>query len=169
MLIIRKDKLNCYLINSDVMEYKLLIGNNFVFGNPKKIYYNDSHIFSIDEDIDGPYINTDLLDTRGKKIIEIKKNNLLLCNHEFDKKIVKRDHILILDKNGEIIIESRVFNKDTIIISGKFVVNDVILTITQNYVMLPDGKRIMHSKLKSDNNSVTITNQGIVSKSNEIL
>ena len=35
--------------------------------------------------------------------------------------------------------------------------------------MLPDGKRIMHSKLKSDNNSVTITNQGIVSKSNEIL
>jgi len=151
------------------MEYKLLIGNNFVFGKPKKIYYKDSHIFSIDEDIDGPYIDTELLDTTGKKIIEIKKNNLLLCNSEFDKKVVKRDHVLILDKNGEIIIESRIFNKDTIIISGRFVINDVILTITQNYIMLPDGKRIMHSKFRSDNNSVTITEQGIFSKSNEML
>ncbi|HEY6586660.1 MAG TPA: hypothetical protein VIY98_00070 [Nitrososphaeraceae archaeon] len=151
------------------MEYKLLIGNNFVFGKPKKIYYKDSHIFSIDEDIDGPYIDTELLDTTGNKIIEIKKNNLLLCNFEFDKKVVKRDHILILDKNGEIIIESRVFNKDTIIISGRFVINDVILTITQNYILLPDGKRIMHSKFRSDHNSVTITDQGILSKSNEIL
>jgi hypothetical protein len=35
--------------------------------------------------------------------------------------------------------------------------------------LLPDGKRIMHSKLRSDNNSVTITDQGIISKSNEIL
>lgn len=151
------------------MEYKLLIGNNFVFGKPKKIYYKDSHIFSIDEDIDGPYIDTELLDTTGNKIIEIKKNNLLLCNFEFDKKVVKRDHILILDKNGEIIIESRVLNKDTIIISGRFVINDVILTITQNYILLPDGKRIMHSKFRSDHNSVTITDQGILSKSNEIL
>jgi hypothetical protein len=151
------------------MEYKLLIGNNFVFGKPKKIYYKDSHIFSIDEDIDGPYIDTELLDTTGNKIIEIRKNNLLLCNFEFDKKVVKRDHILILDKNGEIIIESRVFNKDTIIISGRFVINDVILTITQNYILLPDGKRIMHSKFRSDHNSVTITDQGILSKSNEIL
>ena len=151
------------------MEYKLLIGNNFVFGKPKKIYYKDSHIFSIDEDIDGPYIDTELLDTTGNKIIEIKKNNLLLCNFEFDKKVVKRDYILILDKNGEIIIESRVFNKDTIIISGRFVINDVILTITQNYILLPDGKRIMHSKFRLDHNSVTITDQGILSKSNEIL
>ena len=151
------------------MEYKLLIGNNFVFGKPKKIYYKDSHIFSIDEDIDGPYIDTELLDTTGKKIIEIKKNNLLLCNFECDKKVVKRDHILILDNNGEIIIESRVLNKDTIIISGRFVINDVILTITQNYILLPEGKRIMHSKLRSDNNSVTITDQGILSKSNEII
>ena len=35
------------------MEYKLLIGNNFIFGNPKTIYYNNSHLFSLDEDIDG--------------------------------------------------------------------------------------------------------------------
>ena len=91
MLIIRKDKLNCYLINSDVMEYKLLQERILFLAILKKYTITNSPIFSIDEDIDGPYINTDLLDTRGKKIIEIKKNNLLLCNHEFNKKIVKRE------------------------------------------------------------------------------
>ena len=148
------------------MEYKLLIGNNFIFGNPQNIYYNNSHLFSLDEDIDGPYIDTELFDITGNKIVEIKKNNLLLCNTELDKKVLKRDHILILDKNGEIIIESRVFDKDTIIISGRFIVNRVVLTITQNYILLPNGKRIMHSKVKANNNSVIITEKGIVLKSN---
>lgn len=151
------------------MEYKLLIGNNFIFGNPQNIYYNNSHLFSLDEDIDGPYIDTELFDITGNKIVEIKKNNLLLCNTELDKKVLKRDHILIIDKNGEIIIESRVFDKDTIIISGRFIVNRVVLTITQNYILLPNGKRIMHSKVKANNNSVIITEKGIVLKSNEMV
>jgi hypothetical protein len=86
-----------------------------------------------------------------------------------DKKVLKRDHILIIDKNGEIIIESRVFDKDTIIISGRFIVNRVVLTITQNYILLPNGKRIMHSKVKAHNNSVIITEKGIVLKSNEMV
>lgn len=151
------------------MEYKLLIGNNFIFGNPKNIYYNNSHLFSLDEDIDGPYIDTELFDITGNKIVEIKKNNLLLCTTELDKKVLKRDHILIIDKNGEIIIESRVVDKDTIIISGRFIVNRVVLTITQNYILLPNGKRIMHSKVKAHNNSVIITENGIVLKSNEMV
>lgn len=151
------------------MEYKLLIGNNFIFGNPKTIYYNNSHLFSLDEDIDGLYIDTELFDITGNKIVEIKKNNLLLCDTELDKKLLKRDHILIIDKNGEIIIESRVFDKDTIIISGRFIVNRVVLTITQNYILLPNGKRIMHSKVKAHNNSVIITEKGIVLKSNEMV
>ena len=83
-----------------------------------------------------------------------------------DKKVSRRDHILIIDKNGEIIIESRVFDKDTIIISGKFIVNEVVLIITQNYILLPNGKRLMHSKVKSDNNSVIITENGIILKTN---
>gem|GEM_PF-550963 len=155
--------------DSNQMEYKLLIGNNFIFGNPKTIYYNNSHLFSLDEDVDGPYIDTELFDITGNKIVEIKKNNLLLCTTELDKKVLKRDHILIIDKNGEIIIESRVFDKDTIIISGRFIVNRVVLTITQNYILLPNGKRIMHSKVKAHNNSVIITENGIVLKSNEMV
>ncbi len=38
------------------MTYKLLIGNNFILGNPKKVKFNDSQIFSMDEDNQGPYI-----------------------------------------------------------------------------------------------------------------
>ena len=148
------------------MKYKLLIGNNFIFGNPKNVYYKNSQLFGIDVDKDGPYINTEVFDINGSKIVEIKKNNLLLCNSKLNKKVLKRDHLLIMDKNGEIIVESRVFDKDTIIISGKFIVNEVELTITQNYILLPDGKRIMHSKVKADNNSLIITENGIILKNN---
>jgi hypothetical protein len=148
------------------MKYKLLIGNNFIFGNPKNVYYKNSQLFGIDVDKDGPYINTEVFDINGSKIVEIKKNNLLLCNSKLNKKVLRRDPLLIMDKNGEIIVESRVFDKDTIIISGKFIVNEVELTITQNYILLPDGKRIMHSKVKADNNSLIITENGIILKNN---
>lgn len=148
------------------MKYKLLIGNNFIFGNPKNVYYKNSQLFGIDVDKDGPYINTEVFDINGSKIVEIKKNNLLLCNSKLNKKVLRRDHLLIMDKNGEIIVESRVFDKDTIIISGKFIVNEEELTITQNYILLPDGKRIMHSKVKADNNSLIITENGIILKNN---
>ena len=152
------------------MDYKLLIGNNFIFGNPKNVYYKNSQLFGIDEDKDGPYIDTELFDITGSKIVDIKKNNLLLCSNKLDKKVLRRDHILIIDKNGEIIIESRVFDKDTIIISGKFIVNEVVvLIITQNYILLPNGKRLMHSKVKSNNNSVLIIENGIILKTNQMV
>lgn len=151
------------------MGYKLLIGNNFIFGNPKNVYYKNSQLFGIDEDKDGPYIDTELFDITGSKIVDIKKNNLLLCSKQLDKKVLRRDHILIIDKYGEITIESRVFDKDTIIISGKFIVNDVVLIITQNYILLPNGKRLMHSKVTSNNNSVIITENGIILKTNQMI
>jgi hypothetical protein len=151
------------------MEYKLLIGNNFIFGNPKNVYYKNSLLFGIDEDKDGPYIDTELFDITGSKIVDIKKNNLLFCSNKLDKKVLRRDHILIIDKNGEIIIESRVFDKDTIIISGKFIVNEVVLIITQNYILLPNGKRLMHSKVKSNNNSVLIIENRIILKTNHMV
>jgi hypothetical protein len=148
------------------MKYKLLIGNNFIFGNPKDVYYKNSQLFNIGVDNDGPYLNTEIFDINGNKIVEIKKNNLLLCTPKLDKKVLRRDHLLIMDKNGEIIIESRVFDNDTIIISGTFIVNEVELTITQNYILLPDGKRLMHSKVKANNNSLIITENGIILKNN---
>jgi hypothetical protein len=145
------------------MTYQLLIGNNFILNNPKKVNFKNSQIFSLNEDNEGPYINTELFDITGSKIIEIIKNNVLFCSRELKAKFTKRDHILILDKNGEIILESRVVNKDTIIVSGRFVIEEELLTITQNYISFANGKRIMHSKIKSNNASISITENGIQS------
>ena len=143
------------------MAYQLLIGNNFILDNPKKVNFKNFQIFSLNEDNEGPYINTELFDITGSKIIEIIKNNVIFCNRELKTKFMKRDHILILDKNGEILLESRVVNKDTIIVSGRFVVEEEPLTITQNYISFVNGKRIMHSKVKSNDASIYITENGI--------
>ena len=145
------------------MAYQLLIGNNFILDNPKKVNFKNFQIFSLNEDNEGPYVNTELFDITGSKIIEIIKNNLIFCNRELNQKIVKRDHILIVDKNGEIIVESRIVDKDTIIVSGRFVVENEVLTITQNYISFANGKRIMHSKVKSNDASIYITENGIKS------
>ena len=145
------------------MVYKLLIGNNFILENPKKVNFLNSEIFSVDEDIDGPYIDTQLMNQQGTKIIEIIKNNITFCNKDLKPKIRKRDHIQILDDNGEIILESRVVGKDTIIVSGKFESQKETLTITQNYILFNNGKRIMHSKISAQNNSIQITENGIIS------
>lgn len=145
------------------MTYQLLIGNNFILENPKKVNFKDSQIFSLNEDNEGPYVNTELFDITGSKIIEIIKNNVLFCSRELKTKFMKRDHILILDKNGEIIIESRVVNKNTIIVSGRFVIEKELLTITQNYISFANGKKMMHSKVKSNNASISITENGIKS------
>ena len=145
------------------MTYKLLIGNNFILDNPKKVSFKNSLIFSLNEDNEGPYINAELFDITGSKIIEIIKNSIIFCNRELKTKFMKRDHILILDKNGEIILESRIVNKDTIIVSGRFVIEKELLTITQNYILFANGKKIMHSKVKSNNASISITENGIKS------
>jgi len=145
------------------MAYKLLIGNNFILENPKKVNFLNSEIFSVDEDIDGPYIDTQLIDQNGTKIIEIIKNNITFCNKDLKPKIMNRDHIQILDNNGEIMLESRVVGKDTIIVSGKFERQRETLTITQNYILFNNGKRIMHSKVSANNNSIQITENGIIS------
>src|ERR671919_13136 len=126
----------------DVMAYQLLIGNNFILENPKKVNFKDSQIFSLNEDNEGPYVNTELFDITGSKIIEIIKNNVIFCNKELKTKFMKRDHILILDRNGEIILESRVVNKDTIIVSGRFVIEAHLITITQHYLPFADRNRI---------------------------
>jgi hypothetical protein len=122
------------------MAYQLLIGNNFILENPKKVNFKDFQIFSLNEDNEGPYISTELFDITGSKIIQIIKNSIIFCNRELKTKFMKRDHILILDKNGEIILESRVVNKDTIIVSGRFVIEKELLTITQNYILFANGK-----------------------------
>ena len=143
------------------MTFKLMIGNNFILDNPKNVNFKDCEIFSLDIDNNGPFITTEIFNLEGIKIIQIVKNKIIFCSKDLITKFKKRDHILIVEKNGEIILESRVINKDTIIVSGRFVIGGEVLTITQNYILFANGKRIMHSKVKSNNKSISISENGI--------
>ena len=147
------------------MTFKLIMGNNFILNSPKKVNFKDYEIFSLSEDNNGPYINTEVLNINGIKLIEIVQNEVIFCDNNLNTKLKERDHILIVEKNGEIMLESRIIDKDTIIVSGKFVIKEELLTITQNYILFANGKRIMHSKVKSHNNSIYITENGIKSNS----
>ena len=147
------------------MTFKLIMGNNFILNSPKKVNFKDYEIFSLSEDNSGPYINTKVVNINGIKLIEIVQNKVIFCDSNLNTKLKERDHILIVEKNGEIMLESRIIDKDTIIVSGKFVIKEELLTITQNYILFANGKRIMHSKVKSHNNSIYITENGIKSNS----
>jgi len=143
------------------MSYKLIIGNNFVLNSPKRIFLMDKEIFSIGEDNNGVYIDSEIVDKNGKNILSIKKNKLVFCIEDFKIKKDKRDHILVLNSQGEIVLESRVYDKKTLIVSGIFTFDELTCTITQNYILLSNGKRIMHSRVDSENKNICIGDEGI--------
>ena len=143
------------------MSYKLIIGNNFILNSPKKIFLMDKEIFSIGEDNNGVYVYSEIVDKNGKNILSIKKNKLVFCIEDFKIKKDKRDHILVLNGEGEIVLESRVYDKKTLIVSGIFTLNELTCTITQNYILLSNGKRIMHSRVDSENKNICIGDDGI--------
>ena len=76
----------------------------------------------------------------------------------------QRDHVLLKDKKGEIMIESRVLDKEMILVSGIFSFKEFVLTATQNYLILPNGQWLMHNRSTANNSSVTITEFGIKSE-----
>jgi len=143
------------------MSYKLIIGNNFVLNSPKRIFLMDKEIFSIGEDNNGVYVDSEIVDKNGKNILSIKKNKLVFCIEDFKIKKDKRDHILVLNSQGEIVLESRVYDKKTLIVSGIFTFDELTCTITQNYILLSNGKRIMHSRVDSENKNICIGDDGI--------
>jgi hypothetical protein len=143
------------------MYYKLIIGNNFINNNPKIVYLFDKEIFSIDKDDDGPYISCQITDNLNNDILIIKKNKITFNHNNLDIKKCDRDHLLVFCKKGEIILESRIVDKNTLIVSGIFSSGYFTCNITQNYILLSNGKRIMHSKIDSNGRDITISTEGI--------
>ncbi|MBA3749394.1 MAG: hypothetical protein H0X03_00570 [Nitrosopumilus sp.] len=53
-------------------------------------------------------------------------------------------------------------DKSTILVSGMFHIDEnKKLVVTQNYIVLPSGKWIMHDRVNSNNKDIIITNDGI--------
>ena len=145
------------------MTYTLLIGNNFISNSPNKIRFYDTLLFSLNKrnDDDLPLISATINDNTDKNLIKIIENQCNYCDNSLRKKIDDKDHILITDNNGEIFFESRILDKNTILLSGTFYIGDQKLVVTQNYIILPSGKWIMHDRIDSNSKDVIITNDGI--------
>ncbi|MGN6628664.1 MAG: hypothetical protein ACTHKJ_02190 [Candidatus Nitrosocosmicus sp.] len=147
-----------------MMVYTLLIGNNFISNSPKKVMFYDILLFELNEsNNDGlPLISTIIYSDNNKKLIEIDENICEYCDHSLVKKRDEKNHILIMEESGKIVFEFRILDKDTILVSGIFFISEnQKLDVTQNYIILPSGKWIMHDRVNSNNKDITITNEGI--------
>ena len=145
------------------MTYTLLFGNNFISDSPKSVWCCNTTLFSLGEDSNGPYLTTKLSDlSRKHMILSIDKNICTYCAPDLVLKKNERSHILIDNKEGENMIQSRILDKSTILVSGIFSIKESVLVVTQNYVKSLSGKRIMHSRIGAKNGSVTVTDEEIV-------
>ena len=145
------------------MTFTLLIGNNFISNSPRSIRYNEKSLFKLEQisDSQNPFISVNIVDPDNKLVIEVVENVCKYCSPDLKIRKSDLDHVLIVDKAGEIVFESRVLDKKTILVSGIFYVDDLKLTITQNYIILPTQKWIMHDKVDANNKDINITNEGI--------
>ena len=135
------------------MTYTLLFGNNFIYDSPQSVKINDKILFYLNEDDNGPYLTAEILDSTGENVIvKIEKN---ICTG------LHGNHVLINNKEGENIIQSRVLDKKTILVSGIFCFKEFKLIATQNYIILPGGKRIMYDRISSKNGDVNMTDEGV--------
>ncbi|MDN5865988.1 MAG: hypothetical protein L0H55_01145 [Candidatus Nitrosocosmicus sp.] len=145
------------------MTFTLLVGNNFISNSPRNVRYNQKTLFKLEQisDSHNPSISANIADPNNKIIIQVVENVCKYCSPDLIMKKSDLGHVLIVDKTGEIVFESRILDKKTILVSGIFYVDDLKLTITQNYIILPTQKWIMHDKVDANNKNINITNEGI--------
>ena len=143
------------------MSYTLIFGNNFVSDSPKSIKIYDRTLFSLGENSLGPYLSAEISDKLGNQLVKVDQNACIYYREKLINKSKEPEHILIIDINGENKLESRVLDKKTILVSGLFAFPQFMLIATQNYIVLPNGKRLMHGRINAKNGDVTITEEGL--------
>lgn len=118
-------------------------------------------LFSLGENSLGPYLSAEISDDLGNQLVKVDQNACIYYREKLINKSRQPEHILIIDINGENILESRVLDKKTILVSGMFTFPQFILIATQNYIVMPSGKKLMHSRINAKNGDVTITEDGL--------
>jgi hypothetical protein len=149
------------VINKLVL-YTLLFGNNFISESPQVIKFDNKTLFTLSEDKDGFYLSAEIFDLVGNVIVKVEKNICTHCSKELIIKYNERNYLLINNKQGENIIQSRILDKNTLLVSGIFSFKEFVLIATQNYIILPNGKRMMHNRVSASNGSVIITEEGVI-------
>lgn len=146
------------------MTYTLLFGNNFISESPKSVNFCGRTLFLLNEDTIGPYLTAQIFDaTADNLIVKVQGNVCTYCSQRLIMEHNERNHLLINNYEGENIIQSRILDKKTILISGVFSFKEFVVTVTQNYILLPTGKRVMHDRVSARSGSVRITyDEGII-------
>jgi hypothetical protein len=146
------------------LTYTLLFGNNFVSDSPKSVNFCGRTLFLLNEDTTGPYLTARIFDAIADNlIVKVQENVCTYCSQKLIMERNERNHILINNHEGENIIQSRILDKKTILISGVFSYKDFIVTVTQNYILLPNGKKVMYDRVSARSGSVRITyDEGII-------
>jgi len=106
-------------------------------------------------------LSAEISDNTGKRLIKVDHNACIYYHEKLINKSREPEHILIININGENILESRVLDKKTILVSGMFAFPEFILIATQNYIVMPNGKRLMHSRINAKNGDVAIAEDGL--------
>ena len=106
-------------------------------------------------------MSTEISDNIGNQLVKVDRNVCIYYREELINKSREPEHILIININGENILESRVLDKKTILVSGMFAFPQFMLIATQNYILTPNGKRLMHSRINAKNGDVAITEDGL--------
>jgi hypothetical protein len=146
------------------MTYTLIFGNNFISDNPSFVKCNGTTLFSLGEDINGPYLTAKLPDLSTNNVkLSIDKNHCTYCADDLVLKRNERSHVLVDNREGENVIQSRILDASTVLVSGMFAITDsILLVVTQNYIISPSGKKIMHSRISARNGSISVTGDEIL-------
>jgi len=143
------------------LSYTLIFGNNFVSESPKSIKIYDRILFTLGQNDLGPYLSAEISDNLGNQLVKVYQNACIYYHEKLINKSMEPEHILIINVNGENLLESRVLDKRTILVSGLFAFPQFTLIATQNYIVMPSGNRLMHSRINARNGDVTITEDGL--------
>ena len=92
------------------MTFTLLIGNNFISNSPRSVMFNEKSLFKLEQVLDShnPSISVNIVDLNNKKIIEVVENVCKYCSPDLIMKKLDLEHVLIVDRDGEIVFESRI-------------------------------------------------------------
>lgn len=143
------------------MPYTLIFGNNFILGNPKRIRIHDIVLFHLGKNELGPHLSTVIQDSLGSTLVRVDNNRCTYCHQKLNNKSKEPEHILITNSQGENILESRVLDKNTILVGGMFGVQQFLLVATQNYIVMPSGKKLMHCRIDAHNSDIMLTDDHI--------
>jgi hypothetical protein len=98
--------------------------------SPKFIKIYGRILFSLGDNKLGPYLSAEISDNTGKQLIKVEHNACIYYHEKLINKSREPEHILIVNIKGENILESRVLDKKTILVSGMFAFPECILVAT---------------------------------------